>query len=51
MSRGSVVSKAFSTVNNIFKDIDDHKNEYMAMEFVGKDYTRNRKLSMLQVLK
>ena len=50
MSRGSVVSKAFSTVNNIFKDIDDHKNEYMAMEFVGKDYTRNRKLSMSQVL-
>ena len=50
MSRGSVVTKAFTTIGYIFKDIDDHKNEYMAMEFVGKDYTRKRKLSISQVL-
>ncbi|MGM9890257.1 MAG: IS4 family transposase [Floccifex porci] len=51
MSRGSAVSRAFTVIDHIFKDIDDHKNEYMAMEFVGKDYTRNRKLSMSSVLK
>lgn len=50
MSRGSIVTKAFTTIGYIFKDIDDHKNEYMAMEFVGKDYTRKRKLSISQVL-
>ena len=51
MSRGSAVSKTFAAINNIFKDIDHHKNEYMAMEFVGKDYTRNRKLPMPLALK
>ena len=51
MSKSSIVSKAFTTINHIFKDIDDHKNEYMTMEYVGKDYTRKRKLSMCVVLK
>lgn len=50
MSRSSVVGKSFTMLKHIFRDIDDHKNEYMAMEFVGKDYTRKRKLSMYQVL-